>query len=101
MWNRNNWFIAGFALALILCVGFILFPRQTSDANWYVALAMGKRDVPKPWGTRILHPFLAGWIARTTGISLESAFLFLALVATFVIGFLLAQFAYKATGNPW
>jgi hypothetical protein len=101
MWNRNNWFIAGFALALILCVGFILFPRQTSDANWYVALAMGKRDVPKPWGTRILHPFLAGWIARTTGISLESAFFFLALVATFVVGLLLAQFAYKATGNPW
>jgi hypothetical protein len=101
MWNRNNWFIAGFALALILCVGFILFPRQTSDANWYVALAMGKRDVPKPWGTRILHPFLAGWIARTTGISLESAFFFLAFVATFVVGLLLAQFAHKATGNPW
>jgi hypothetical protein len=101
MWNRNNWFIAGFALALILCVGFILFPRQTSDANAYIALAMGKRDVPKPWGARILHPFLAGWIARATGISLESAFFFLALVATFVVGLLLAQFAYKATGNPW
>jgi hypothetical protein len=101
MWNRNNWFIAGFVLALILCVGFILFPCQTSDADAYIALAMGNREVPKPWGARILHPFLAGWIARTTGISLESAFLFLALVATFVIGLLLAQFAYKATGNPW
>jgi hypothetical protein len=101
MWNRNNWFIAGFVLALMLCVGFILFPRQTSDADAYIALAMGNREVPKPWGTRILHPFLAGWIARATGISLESAFFFLALVATFVVGLLLAQFAYKATGNPW
>jgi len=101
MWNRNNWFIAGLVLALILCVGFILFPRQTSDANWYIQLAMGKRDVPKPWGARILHPFLAGWIERTTGISLESAFFLLACVATFVVGLLLARFAYKVTGNPW
>lgn len=98
----NNWFVAGGIMASASCLlGFTIFPRWTSDSEWYLALATGGNNVPRPWGLRILHPFLAGWISRTFGISIENAFVALAVVSAFIVFGATAKLAHRVTGNPW
>jgi len=100
--SLRNWLFVGCLLALFFCLlGFSLFPRYTSDAEWYIAIAQGHFDVPKPWGSRILHALLAGSIARLTGISLDLAFYILAVVSTFIIGLGLACLSHRVHGNAW
>jgi hypothetical protein len=71
--------LTGGVSVLVALVGYVVYPVMVADSEHYIALAQGASTVPRPWGTRVAHPYLARIIARTTGLPLEQAFRVLTL----------------------
>ena len=71
------------------------------DSRSYLAMAQnGPSQILSPFSKRMLYPWLAGTLARTTGCSIRSAFLGLNLIALLALAFFLAEILRAAVGKP-
>jgi len=58
-------------------------PYRSDDSGWYLKMASGQgQEVPAPFSGRLLHTNLAATIHQRFGLPIETAFLFIAVLAT-------------------
>jgi hypothetical protein len=71
------------------------------DAGYYRLLALGQRGaVPAPFSARILGPAIAGWLGRSTGLSVDTGFLLLGIVCLVALLALLAGLLWSWRAPP-
>ena len=85
--SYGGFLVAAAALATVVIVLNVpLTPSYDgSDSKWYLAIATGHIDtVVKPFSSRFLHPFLAGWISSHFSLDLAQSFLLINAVSLFL-----------------
>ena len=95
-----------FATCLLVCLVVALpageFPRLDADAEAGRLIAQGRLDeVPKPFANRLLHPLLAGLLARSGVTDIDGAFVFLALVALVILAGAVVTLAAESGVQPY
>ena len=77
--------------SIVVLVAWPSLPSWAGDSGWYLAIAQGRlEEVRQPYARRILHPYVARWIAELFGVSLDSAFRALGIVSVFVTSSIVA-----------
>ena len=75
--------IVGVAIAYFWCVRS---QDYDGDSGHYIAIAEGRvAEVRQPFTSRVLHPAVAGFVSRTTGLSLDAAFFLMNVISLAVL----------------
>src|SRR4051794_38295528 len=76
-------------LMVVLGIAYAWLRRSEpfdGDSQHYIDIASGHiAEVHKPFTMRLLHPFVAGLLSRTTGVEVETAFFLTNLVSLAVL----------------
>lgn len=97
-----DWLLpAALIFTVTASVGMFLFPKMVPDSEHYIAVAQLAPAVPRPWGSRVLHPLAARALSLSTGWSLERAFRVLTLGGLFVFVAGVAWLNHGAGRSAW
>lgn len=90
-WHKNPK-IASLLAIIVVTMGVLIAARLDSpfsfdvDSHNYVDLAEGRiRAVVKPFTNRVLHPWIAGTVARTFQLSTDLSFLIVGILALIIL----------------